>query len=521
MFVGVPAPRSAFAEVPDALEPAYSEAVLSYNSQNYAQALTHLEELLKRDASVPEFLELKALTLKAQKNGVEAARVYATLIQEKKKLGAQPAQLAPYYFELGMIQFTTKRWVASKTNFEYALKYNFNTQVCWMYLGLIGFQTSDYSRADLNFDRLATQASGELQVIGQFYLGQTAQKQGYSTGAISSFNEAHSNAEKVLARTDLDDSAKGSIQSILEGTEKALAPYKRNVWYGSLSAVTTYDSNILAYPSDVSSADLPSGKGTLKETIGAVAGYTTSALQNFQYAAKYAGSVNLNTNSLTDSSEYANNTLSLYVTRHPLDRTNYGVHLEGNLTFKKQTDSDGSSKFHTYSKYWLLGPTLRTELNRRLFLGAELDFSPTTYDNDPSTDSSKRSGTQKSLMVYVQQENGKKWWNPSGSLTLSDNGTQGTEFKAYGLTLGLADKVHYNEKLELSGSASYAYSRYTQRSPIQRTDKEWDFQVNSTWTLNPKWSVLGNLEYMSNSSNISSTYSFSRFAVGLGANYNL
>ena len=130
---------SAHAEIPDALEPEYSEAVIAYNAKDYRKAIGFLDPLILKNPQVSEFLELKALSLKASQNDPESAKVYAALILSKRKEKRPEAELAPYQFELAMILQRTKRFDLSKRYFESALEQNFNPGVCHMYLGMAAF----------------------------------------------------------------------------------------------------------------------------------------------------------------------------------------------------------------------------------------------------------------------------------------------------------------------------------------------------------------------------------------------
>jgi len=188
---------------------------------------------------------------------------------------------------------------------------------------------------------------------------------------------------------------------------------------------------------------------------------------------------------------------------------------------KKEIDASGSGTFAGYSKSFTVGPYWRTEIAKRLVFGIELDLSPISYDSDPTNLSSQRTGTEKSLIFSLAQAaDGSKWWNPSGDLKLSDNGTKGTEFKAYALTLDFYDRIHLAPKLDLLGTFSYSFTRYPVREPESRTDHQYFLQAAATWTLNPRWSVVSSLEGQSNISTLSSTYSYSRIAASFGATYS-
>src|SRR3954470_13831898 len=94
VLVGLPfSVQVAHADIPSALEPQYSEAVLAYNSKDYPQAVSTLDALIAKDSKIVEFYELKALTLKSMKDP-KAAEAYEALIEIKTKEGRPEKEIA-------------------------------------------------------------------------------------------------------------------------------------------------------------------------------------------------------------------------------------------------------------------------------------------------------------------------------------------------------------------------------------------------------------------------------------------
>jgi len=114
------------AEMIKAHEPRYAEAVLAYNTKKYEETLRILDSLLAEAPNLVEFLELKALALKSAKNDKESLKTYGDLIRVKIAEGVPQKNLAPYYFEVGVLYFRAKRIEESRSAFQFSIKNGFN-----------------------------------------------------------------------------------------------------------------------------------------------------------------------------------------------------------------------------------------------------------------------------------------------------------------------------------------------------------------------------------------------------------
>jgi tetratricopeptide (TPR) repeat protein len=172
-FVLIPAllgaaASTARAEIPDQLEPAYLEAVISFNAKDYRRTLQQLNELIKTDPKVDEFLELKALTLKSAQNDPEAIKTYAQLIKNKKAEKRAPAELAPYHFELGMILTRQKKPELARQYFEYSARNGFNVAPARLYMGMSDFNAAKWADAEENFTKVMGTGAVELEPVAYF-----------------------------------------------------------------------------------------------------------------------------------------------------------------------------------------------------------------------------------------------------------------------------------------------------------------------------------------------------------------
>lgn len=521
-FIWITTP-AAHAEVPDALEPEYSEAVIAYNAKDYRKAIGFLDPLILKSPQVSEFLELKALSLKASQNDPESAKVYAALIQNKRKEKRPESELAPYQFELAMILQRTKRFDLSRRYFESALEQNFNPGVCHMYLGMAAFNSGEWQSAERHFNGVVASETNELKPAAYFYLGQAYTKMEYPSGATQNFVNARNSSRAAIDSEGSDPESRKIAQQIFISTEQALAPYDRGQLFGHAGILTGYDSNVAAIPSTVTSAAETSGKATIKNTLLAGVGYASSSLGAFQFVPSYKGSIDYNLNKDARASQFATNVVSLYVTRSPLARLSYGMKLEGDLQFKNDVDpATKAGTYRIYSKGGSFGPYLRYEAAKRVLLSLEFTINPVKYDQDstdPNSDQ-RRSGTGSALRLAIQNDQGTKYFNPTAALQLSSTGSQGREYDAGEMALAASNFMRFSEKLDVSPGLNYSRSSYSKRSSGERKDKLFNFQVVGSYKIKPKWTILGNLDYTTNSSTVEATYSYNRVSMASGITYS-
>ena len=141
------------AEVPSKLEPLYAEAVLAYNSADSNRALALINVLQKKIPNSTEILELKALILKPTQPG-RSAEVYKDLIRVKTAEKKPAKEIAPYYFELATMKFQNKEFAEAKAFFLKCSQAKFNSSASEFFLGMISFQTNDFSKAEEHFNTI-------------------------------------------------------------------------------------------------------------------------------------------------------------------------------------------------------------------------------------------------------------------------------------------------------------------------------------------------------------------------------
>lgn len=514
---------TARAEVPNALEPEYSEAVLAHQSGEPAKALRVLGDLIRKDPQVPEFHELKALVLKLSGKENEAARAYTDLINLKRKLNRPSAELAPYYFELGVMMSKLGRREKSNEYLAFAVRSGFNPGPSRIYLGINAYQAGAWADAERHLMEVVRGGNRDLTPSAYLYLGQAYLKQEYASGATRSFIQARDISQAVLSDAEAAEGSKKLAEQTLTAAEQALKPYSTSQFFGQLSAISSYDSNALSIPTSVSSSSQTTGSSTLTEALSLGVGYLTPSLSAIQLVPSYRGGINYNTNRDTRSAEFASNTLSLYVTVNPLAATSGGLRLEGSFLFRDEVDTaTDSGKFKKYSSGGVVAPFLKTELSRKVQVGGEVSLEPTKYYQDEfvATDS-KRSGSVVSGSVFVQNEQGSRFWNPYLSFKYTQDRAEGREYKAKSWKVSVSDTFHLNSRLDLTPAVAYAKAAYAERPSGARDDSTLDLQAQGVYRWKPRLSLLASLGYTKNGSNIPATYEYNRFVVSFGASLTL
>ena len=509
-----------WADVPDELEPDYSEATLAFNARNYPRALQLLNQLMVKSPQTIEFIELKALTLKATNKDIEAGALYDSLIKAKTKEHKSDKEIAPYTFELGMIRFKEKKLGEATKSLKYAKNAGFNSGAASFYLGLLAFQSGQWGEAEDEFNDVLNSSAGDLRPVALFYMAQANLKTQYLSGAIQNLQSAQSSSKTVLADKSSSPEAMQIAKQIQDGTEKALKPFDAANYFATLSALTGYDSNALSIP-DVETAPLQTtGKNTFKETVAGTFGHSSSPIRTFQFVPSYHGSITKNFNSASRSAEFADNTVSLYLTHNALAVTSYGLKAEGTVLFQDQADPAGNYAYHLYETSLSAGPYFKTDIVRRLTVGIEFVGTPQFFAGVPATANLDQSGNVLSPKLFFQNSAGRMLWNPTLTLRYNSVRAKGADFQATIRGAQLLDILNLTDKLVGAVTVDYAQSSYPNRQAGSRLDKTLMFGLSGSRKINKKWTALGNADYTNNNSSVSDIYTFSKYTVSLGASYN-
>lgn len=521
LLAGIASP--ARSEVPSELEPSFAEAVLAYRQDRPAEALQKLVPLLRQAPSTLEFLELKALALKSTKNDPESANTYQEIIQQKTSAKAPNSELAPYRFELGLIRFRQMDYSGARGYLEQALAESFNAGPSNYFLGMIHFQLGNLETAAQHFRGAIESGILELTPVSYFFLAQIALKASNPTEGIDHFVRARDISKSVIDKADAPPSAKEAATQILNASNKALETLDHNTWFGSVTVLGGYDSNVLTYPDSVATSSA-TGKQTAKLALQAGIGYATSPIKAFQLVPSLRSIANYNLNRESRSGEYLTNVLSLSANRRPLEKTVFGLRLDLPLTFQNQPlTPTSSSKYRVLNFGGSLGPTFRRQFNNRLTGTAESMWGYLKYPGDTTatSESIQRSGLTNNSRLALNWDLGSRWFNPGVSANYQSTQTKGTEYRNRNYGLGVQNLFHLFEEVRLIIGATGTYTSYYARVPSVREDKTILGYLNGLWNLNRKFAIMGDASFTSNGSTEKATYQYGRFTVAAGLSYNL
>jgi hypothetical protein len=507
------------ADVPTTFEADYTEAVLQYNAKKHAESVKLLDALIAKNNQIEEFHELRALNLKAQNRTDEAKTTYEKLIELKTAGKKSAEELAPYHFELGVIQYRAKSYPAAERHLEFAAQNGFNAGPSNFFLAMIKFQRGEMGAAEFHFDEVLRSPADDLKPPARFYLAQIHLKTGFAAGATQNLSLARDSAQNLLSSKETPADTRKIAEQIHAASSSALAPLDKSQWFGNVGTQSAYDSNVLALPDSLASSSA-TGKSTVKQTLNAGIGYMSSPMNTIQWVPAYRTSTNFNFATGTETAQYSSHFLSLNMTHKPLSPSLMGLKAEGNLTFQKSTDSDGASKFRLYQDAVGLSAYLKTQNTRTITMNYQVSATLQSFaqDSDTST-TSNRSGPLLSAQITRAQDGGSRFWNPSITLGLNLNPTEGTEYAYTGFGVTLSDAIYWDELLKFTALADYQMLNYSKRESGSRSDKTLSLGLNATRKLGRKWALLGDFRYTKNSSNFESSYAYSKFVVSVGASY--
>ncbi|HUP56472.1 MAG TPA: hypothetical protein VM598_03400 [Bdellovibrionota bacterium] len=514
---------AARADIPSALEPPYAEAVLAYNSKDYAKAVSMLDALIAKDAKISEFYELKALSLKMMKDTTRATEVYQSLIKAKTAESRPEREIAPYHFELGQILFEKADYAGAREHFTHSLKSGFNPSPSQFFLGMTNYRTKAWAASEASFREVIRGDVEDLKPSAHFYIGQIALQTGNASGATQSLFAARNSAKEQMDGKDTQADTRRMAQTVYEQADSSLKPFNRDKLFGNVTLVTGYDSNVLSVPSAQSTTGTGSGQGSVKETLQAGLGYMTSPMNTYQWVPSYRASYNYNFNREVRNGEFLTHDVSIYVTRNALSASHWGLKFAGGFTFQNQVSPDtDSGSLKPYSLQASVGPYIRREVARKVVLGAEVYAQPgKNYLDDEVPETYARSGFGLTSKVFLRNDTGATWWNPGISAGYDINSTKGEEYNSKGFILGVTNAMNLSDATRLGFSADFSPVGYSKRLGESRSDKMLALDLNVNQKLSERTSLVGDVQFINNSSNLTDIYQYKRLVVSAGLGYSL
>lgn len=516
----------AWGDIPNKLEAVYFEAVLAFNGKDYNKSLQILDALVQQDPNTPEFLELKALVLKNVSDDKKSEEVYKQLIKLKKDQNKSLAELGPYYYELGTVLFKENKQKEAKEALQTAIEAGINATPSHFYIGMIDFNSGRWSEAETHFKEVAGGVIDELVPPAYFYLGQVYMNLGVSPSATQAYSKAREKAKSQMENKALSEDSRKIAKQIFDAVEVALKPFDRSGIFANATALTGYDTNVLTQGVGATSAS-PSNMATVKQTLTASIGYSSSPLGFIQYIPSFRTYGNYNFNQSTAAGESLVNSVSLYLTRDALSRFSYGLKVDGAYSLQDRPDSNFNRNFQPASRVLTVGPYSRIELLPKLIVNIEANAAFQTFTADDSltsTPSYMRSGTDLNGRISARYDQGNKFWNPGGSLFFDRNLAKGSEFSSIAGTIEVNDVMHITDKFNLNLSTSFGISSFSRDPNPVRFDLTLIAGAGGAYRLTPQLSVLLDLQYTNNltrctDSTVVDLYQYNRFVVSSGASY--
>jgi tetratricopeptide (TPR) repeat protein len=509
----------ATAEIPNEVEPEYSKAVLDYNAQNFERALRQLVDIEKKAPKSTEIQELKAITLRALKREKDAANVYRELLQMKTKDGKDKKEIAPYAFELGVIRYNEKNWKQAEQYLQFSARHGFNVEVSKFYLGLVQIQTQEWEKADQNLSSVIKGDVDDLKPAAHYYSSQVHFKLGYPSDGFGNLLEAKRKAQKQIARPDVQPATKRMAEQVKQAADASLAPFDKTQFFGNFSLMLGYDSNVLLVPSEGSGPDTASGKTTSKALVSASAGYASSPLAMIQYVPTIRFNLNKNSNGESSTGEFADTTLSLYLTKDALAPVSYGLKTEGTLVFQNQTDATTTEKkYALFDSMITLAPYLKWDVSKRWSLGAEVGYRITNYPSDDTVSASlKRSGTTPFVRLTAQNRANRKYLNPTFAIRAESTATDGTEYDSRLYGIQFINTMRF-KKVDFSQVLGLDRTNYPNSSTL-RKDTLVSFAVLGSKKIGPRWALIASADVTKNTSTDDTSYSYDRYTFNAGVGY--
>lgn len=505
------------------LEPIYADALLAAHDKNYDKAFQILSQILNRDPNYFQALELKALILKNLGKPEEARPIYEKLM---KIAGADIKAQAPYHFELGVLDYNAKKDTEAHAHLQQALAGRFNIGVTQFLLGTLDLKSGDWHAAQNRFERVVVSDANAVKPIAHLYLAQITANNRNTIETIRHLREAQKVDDGLNSNSieyDFTTESKAWIDQARSEDEQALKDLNHSKYFGSVTLLAGFDTNVLSAPASTDIQGTPSNYASPGATLKGAIGYAGAPLESFQTVTSYQFSVNMETSSATKTGQFFTHDLSVYLNHAPFEVTSYGFKLEGIGIFQFEDDPlTNKGSFSPYSLQGSFGPYYRREIKKYTNLGVELMFEPRhDYLDSAFSPNERQSGYDVLFRPYISYDPGNVWWNPTFSLTATETQTSGLDYISKSLALNFMTLSRLSQKTRLSTTLELGMASFPDRLGETRSDHFILIDESLNVQLNPRLSFLADLQYNNNKSNITTIYQYTRLIASVGLSYAL
>ncbi len=498
-------------ELPTSAESAYERAVIAFNQSNFDKSLGLLDEALQIAPKATVALELRALNQKAKGLDAAALKTYAELLRS-----GPASQKFKYYFEIGCLLHKAKRYAQARPYLHASLSGGFNLGANHFFLGLIDYEDKQFDEAERHFVAVTRSEAVELYGLSYFYLGVVYYRMGYTIGAIRGMRYARTAVEPW--KNSSDASQRRSGEDVTDTARKILKAVDHVTWFGNLSLLTQYDSNVTLLSDAITSPAQTSGKSTLKEILTGGGGFMSSPARMFQAVVTYRAFLNYNMNPDAKSFDFFSHLPAVYLNYKPFLRLTPGVKVEGNYTFQNQAGAGTSFELHPYSLTGELGPYARYEVNPHFFLQLDALYKPKKYYGDPLTGQDIRSGGGSIFRGTAEYTSPWKLFQPTLYLAYETDGATGHNWSFTSAGLGFNNVMKFSAINTMSAGFDFSLPRYSERIPV-REDTYYGLHLAWVHELTRHFSTVCNLTFKGTHSNLPALFEYSRFFGGAGFNY--
>jgi len=512
---------STFAKIPTELEADFAQAILSVNDQDYSSSLQILDKLIQASPGTLEFLELKANVFKESKQPLKTAEVYKDIIQVQKEAKKQFIEIAPYYFELGLVYFEQQQLQDAITNFRTSARSPTHAGISFFYLGMSYFNIENFFTAEKAFIRVLRSDQNTLFPVAHFYLGQIYFKRKNTSIALEQMAQAQEKAAEILKSKEEPESTKKIALQIYEATKSTLEPINKPRFFANAGLRGEYDSNILALP-DKTIENTTTGVSSYKYTLSAGGGYISPPLSFVQIIPSYRFSMNLNSNEKARVYEYVTNTLSLYINRKPLNPLTYGFKFLGVHTFENLGNLTTRFDFEPYSLEGEFGPYIKIPLTSYLDLGLEYNLSIIRYKSlgsDHNDGSSGKNATAHKPQFNLKLKTDSPYLNPNFTAQYRFNLARGSQNVTRSYSFNFDNEMTLLPKLKAFLGFNVSHTQYFKRLPTKRGDRLYGTSLSFNYNLLSNLSVNLGGRWNKNSSNLTEQFSYNKHIIYLGTNY--
>ncbi len=515
----------ALAAAPSAIEPVYSEVLSAYRTGDYLRTLQLLNKLLEKTPDQAEYLELKAQSLK--KSGCpECAQSVFEQLNKLRKEGRATVSDATLssQFELAALQLKQGKIPEAQRLLEPLTVSGSAAPAAQFFLGTIAIRSQKYREAAAYFKKVTASDAKALRPAAALYLARIHLMRSREQDIPAAIRELRLARDLSSALIDSPGTAPATVDTSTETYAAAvslLSTYDNSGFFGLLTILAGYDSNVLAVPTSQATLQT-TGAGSMTTALQAGVGYSSSPVRTIQFVSSYRGSFNYNLNGDTKLGDFLVHDFSLTMTKDALAQTSYGLRLEGVYTFQNQVATDsGSSAFKPYSYQLPIGPFFKTPIGAVWSMGAELSLMPHhEFGDSASADEQKRSGMDITTRLSLSESSPGVYWNPTFTLSGGMSATDGTEYDATFYGGEFRNLLHLTDRIDAFASAGLISTSYGNRALGTRSDKLILLGASLVDRISPNWSLLGTLQLFDNLSNETDLYAYTRFAFSAGATYN-